>query len=190
MRDTFRSHSRLGLRAATRREACNPVTWAPARAGRSTLATPPSLLCSPIHWLGGQRRPPVRLLNCNRLSFTQAPPFGQESHAPSQSLLPRPHQPPPCGRAPPPAEFPFHIGFISSLAPPPRPVSSYHWRAPASGPAPCPAPWLPLSPQMPPGPAIVLGVVQFWGGTLFLFSSRRPAAEKGILEFRGVFFSP
>lgn len=34
------------------------------------------------------------------------------------------------------------------------------------------------------------GLFSFGGGTLFLFSSRRPAAEKGILEFRGVFFSP
>lgn len=185
MLNTSQSHSALGF------EQPPGVRHAFLSRGfeRLRVAPPwPRLLCpsAPLHWLSGLLLPSARLLNCNRLSFTQAPPFEPESHAPPQGHIPHPPPPPPlqpplCDRVPPPAELPFHIGFNSPLTPPPRPVSSHHWRAPASGPAPCPDPWLPLSPQMPPGPATVLGLLSF-GGTLFLFSSRRPAAEKGILK--------
>lgn len=116
---------------------------------------------------------------CYRLQSGSSIAMGSISLRPRlSSKIPRPfsrpHTPYPAnlrraGRVPPPAELPLHIGFISTLSPPPGPVSSDHWRAPASGPAPCPAPRLPLSPQMPPSPATVLGLFSFGEDARILF---------------------
>lgn len=194
MLNTSQSHSALGF------EQPPGVRHAFLSRGfeRLRVAPPwPRLLCpsAPLHWLSGLLLPSARLLNCNRLSFTQAPPFERESHAPPQGHIPHPPPPPPlqpplCDRVPPPAELPFHIGFNSPLTPPPRPVSSHHWRAPASGPAPCPAPWLPLSPQMPPGPATVLGLLSFGRHALSLFFETSRGRERNSKEFCGLFFPP
>lgn len=192
MLNTFRSHGALSF------EQPPDVRHAFLSHGleRLRVAPPwPRLLCASVllHWLSVLLLPSARLLNCNKLSFTQAPPFERESHAPSQGHIPPPSpplQPPLCYRVPPPAELPFHIGFNSPLTPPPRPVSSHHWRAPASGPAPCPAPCLPLSPQMPPGPATVLRLLSVGGHALSLFFETSRGQERNFREFCGLFFPP
>lgn len=142
MLNTFQSHGALGF------EQPPGVRHAFLSRGfeRLRVAPPwPRLLCpsAPLHWLSGLLLPSARLLNCNRLSFTQAPPFERESHAPLQGHIPHSPAPStsatsavrprsaPC-RAPLPHWLQFspdpapEAGFFSSLAGPrfgPRPLS-------------------------------------------------------------------
>lgn len=190
MLTTFLPRSmRAGLRAATGHVACAPVTWALVRSGRSTLVTPP-LLLRPPPLTERLLLPLVGLLNCNRLSFTQAPPFEQEYHAPSQD-----HTPCPASR-----------GRAGPRSAPCR-AAAPHWLPGFPAPAPGAGFFLSLAGyrfglrplSLLPGSHCLrrcllvqpgVGVVQFLGDTLLFFASRRPASANGILEFRGLFFPP
>lgn len=177
---------RTRLRAATGHVACSVVTWSLARAGRSVLATPP-LLLRPLPLAERLLLPSVRLLNCNRLSFTQIPPFEQNTTPLLKITTPTP-----------PA---------SAVRAVFRPLPSC--RSTLASRLPCPRPWgrflliiggLPLrAPPLVPLPGshclrrCLLVQLRCWGcsvlgDTLLFFSSRRPAAENGVLEFCGLFF--
>lgn len=155
---------------------------------RSILVTPPLLLC-PLPLAERLLLPSVRLFNCNWLSFTQTPPFEQNTTPLLKTTTPTPASLRRAGRVPP---LPSCRSTLASRLPCPRPwgrllliIGGLPLRAP---------PPVPL-----PGShclrRCLLVLLRCWGcsvlgDTLLFFSSRRPAAENGVLEFRGLFFPP
>lgn len=156
---------------------------------RSTLVTPSLLLCPPpLAQRSATAFSPAPQLQWAQ--FHSGPAFRAKYHAPSQDHTP-PTQPTsavraafrplpschstlasflPCPR--PRGRFLLIIGGLQLRVPPPVPLPGSHCLRRC------------LLVQLPCWGCSVLG------GTLVFFSSRRPAAENRILEFRGLFFPP
>lgn len=134
--------------------------------------------------------PSLRLRNCHR-RVPPGPRLSNQIATPPRKATPLPHQPPlvPPSTAPPCRAFPLHwLNF--SLGPAPEPRSLPSLAGPRLAPRPLSGSGLPLSPQMPLGPAIVFGV-QFSEVALFLCGAERsrgkePASQvPAVLSFLG-----
>lgn len=174
--------------------------------GRPALSRGPESAGRPCEpWLGHTPpplAPPPRPagLRARPLQFDSSTPIGYVSlrlrlpsriAPPPRKATPPARQLPRCVRvpAPPLRAIPphwLHFGF----GPAPKTGSFPSLARPRLGPRPLSGSGLPLSPQMPPGPAI-LGRVQFSGGcALSLTGGAVPQPRPGFWSPGGLFFPP